>query len=214
MSSRELCRRSWLNQPRYSTIANSSWLAAAPDAVGDQLGLEGVHERFGQGVIAARRRRSRSTAARRDRREPGCGRGWCIDCRRRCGPRARRRRRAAVGERHPQRVDDERVAHVRGELPADHAPAVDVDDEREVQDAVPAAQPREVADPQPIGRLGAEVALDEIRRPGRVGVRRPWCATACRGAWRPGCPRWRISRWTWQRGTCSPARRSAFHVRR
>ena len=77
----------------------------------------------------------------------------------------------ASGESHPQRVDDERVAHVRGELPADHAPAVDVDDEREVQDAVPAAQPREIADPEPIGRLGAEVAPDEISRPGRIWVR-------------------------------------------
>jgi hypothetical protein len=33
-------------------------------------------------------------------------------------------------ERHPQRVQDERGAHVRGELPADDPPAEDVDDER------------------------------------------------------------------------------------
>ena len=38
-----------------------------------------------------------------------------------------------------------------------------------------------------VGRVGAEVALDEIRRrAGRSGSR-SWCATAGRGAWRPGC---------------------------
>jgi len=78
--------------------------------------------------------------------------------------------RAASGECHAQRVDDERVAHVGGELPSDHAPAEDVDDEREVQDAVPAAQAREVTDPQLVGPLGGEVALDQVRRADGVGV--------------------------------------------
>ena len=76
----------------------------------------------------------------------------------------------AQSERHPQRVEHERGAHVAGELPADDHAAVDVDREREVQDAFPAAQAREVADPEPVGRRGAEVALDEIRGPLRVGV--------------------------------------------
>jgi hypothetical protein len=39
--------------------------------------------------------------------------------------------RAALGERHPQRVQDEIGAHVAGELPADDHAAVDVNHERE-----------------------------------------------------------------------------------
>ena len=58
----------------------------------------------------------------------------------------------ALGERHPQRVEDERGAHVVRELPADDAAAVDVDDEREEHDALPAAQVAEVRDPQPVRR--------------------------------------------------------------
>jgi hypothetical protein len=50
----------------------------------------------------------------------------------------------ASRERHPQRVEDERGAHVRRELPADDAAAVDVDHEREEHQPVPAAQVGEV----------------------------------------------------------------------
>ena len=70
----------------------------------------------------------------------------------------------AAGERHAQRVEDEIGAHVAGELPAHHAAREDVDDEAEEHHALPAAQVSEVRDPQLIGPLGAEVALDEIGR--------------------------------------------------
>jgi hypothetical protein len=79
--------------------------------------------------------------------------------------------RLAAGQRHPQRVQDEVGAHVARELPAHHAPGEDVDDEAEEHDALPAAQVGEVGDPQLIGALGAEVALDEIGRPVRRRVR-------------------------------------------
>ena len=46
------------------------------------------------------------------------------------------------------------------------------------------------------GRVGGEVAVDEIRAPVGAAGRRSWSATACRGAWRPGCPCARISRST------------------
>lgn len=49
----------------------------------------------------------------------------------------------------------------------------DIDDEREGQHSIPAAQSREVADPQLIGARG-DFAFDEIRRPDRVTV--PSCA--------------------------------------
>jgi hypothetical protein len=38
------------------------------------------------------------------------------------------------------------------------------------QHALPAAQPREIAHPQPIRGLGGEIALDQIRRPDRLRV--------------------------------------------
>jgi hypothetical protein len=41
---------------------------------------------------------------------------------------------AALGERHLQRVENQRGPHVAGELPADDPAAEDVNDEREVHD--------------------------------------------------------------------------------
>jgi hypothetical protein len=57
-------------------------------------------------------------------------------------------------DRHLQGVTDERGAHVAGELPADHAAAVDVDDEGQVDQALPAAQVGEVGDVQLLGPPG------------------------------------------------------------
>jgi hypothetical protein len=73
-------------------------------------------------------------------------------------------------ERHPQGVEDEVGAHVRRELPADDPPAVGIDDEAEEHDALPAAQIREVRQPQRVWPGRAEVALDAIRRPMRCRV--------------------------------------------
>src|SRR4051794_4365784 len=77
----------------------------------------------------------------------------------------------AGADGHPQRVADQRGAHVRGELPADDAAAVDVDDEGEEQLAFPAAQVGEVRHVEPIRAGGGEVALDPVWPAGRVGVR-------------------------------------------
>src|SRR5436305_12440612 len=49
-----------------------------------------------------------------------------------------------------------------GELPADDHPAEDVDDEREVHDALPAAQVGQVPDTQSVRSLGGEITLDKI----------------------------------------------------
>ena len=68
----------------------------------------------------------------------------------------------ALGERHPQGVEDEVGAHVRGELPADDLAAEGVDHEGEEQVALPAAQVGEVGDPEPVRARGAEVALDQV----------------------------------------------------
>jgi hypothetical protein len=71
----------------------------------------------------------------------------------------------AVHERHPQRVEHEVRAHVARELPADDRATECVDDEREEDHALPAAQVGQIGQPQLIGTLGAEVALHEVRAP-------------------------------------------------
>lgn len=48
--------------------------------------------------------------------------------------------RLAAMQRHLEGVEDEVGAHVGGELPADDHPAVGVEDEREKDESVPAAQ--------------------------------------------------------------------------
>jgi hypothetical protein len=62
---------------------------------------------------------------------------------------------AASGERHAERVEHEACAHVGGKLPADDAPAEDVDHD----DALLATQVGEIGDP-------------ELVRPGRLEARR------------------------------------------
>ena len=84
-------------------------------------------------------------------------------------------------------------------------PAVDVDDEGEEHDALPAAQVGEVGDPELVRAVGGEVALDEVRA-ARAWGRASWCATACRGAWRPGCRARASAAGRGSAATCSPAR--------
>jgi hypothetical protein len=122
------------------------------------------------------------------------------------------RARVASPERHPQRVEHQVGAHMPGELPADDPVREHVEHERELDHPLPAAQIRQVPDPQPIGLDGGEVALHQIRtarlRVGDCGA--PGLATAL-GALMPYR---RINRCTRQRGAVSPARLSAFQVRR
>jgi hypothetical protein len=80
----------------------------------------------------------------------------------------------AVG--HLERVEHEFGAHVRSELPADDPTAVAVEDEGEVDEAVPGADVGQVGDPLLV-RVGCrEVPLQEVARPfgrGLVWDRRP-----------------------------------------
>jgi hypothetical protein len=119
----------------------------------------------------------------------------------------------ALSERHLQGVEDEIGAHVCRELPADDLAAESVDHEREEDEPFPAAQVGEVGDPSSFGRaaLKSRWTRSGRRRASGSGVvvrqglpRRfaPWIALVF------------ISRCTRQRGTCSPARRSVFHIRR
>src|SRR6266545_5813595 len=77
---------------------------------------------------------------------------------------------AAERDGHLKRVLDELGAHVRRELPADDHPRAAVDDEAEEHDALPAADVGEVRAPLLIRPVGAEVALQQIRRAGRLSA--------------------------------------------
>ena len=65
----------------------------------------------------------------------------------------------ALGECHPERVEDEIGAHVIGELPAHDRAAVDVDHEREEDDAFPAPQVSEIRTPALRPRTAASRAV-------------------------------------------------------
>ena len=77
---------------------------------------------------------------------------------------------AAHPDRHPERVEHQLLAHVTGELPADDHPREHVNDERQVARALPAAQVREVGDPQLVRAESLELAVDQIRRLVRLGI--------------------------------------------
>src|SRR3954451_13552258 len=72
------------------------------------------------------------------------------------------RLRAALGERHLQRIADELGAHVIGHAPAHDPAAVEVLDADEVEPALPGSEVGDVGDPDPVGRLGGEGAIDEV----------------------------------------------------
>src|SRR3954452_14048452 len=73
---------------------------------------------------------------------------------------------------------------MRRELPADPAPAVDIDHDGQKDQALPAAQVGEVRDVELVRPPGGEVALDEIPAPAgvRVGRGRPPARAAALGA--------------------------------
>jgi hypothetical protein len=93
------------------------------------------------------------------------------------------RDQAGVGSteavRHLQRVEPGLGAHVRGELPADDHAAVAVEDESEVEEAIPGTQIGDVAHPLLVRRRRGEVALEQIAGAldrGLVRDRRPMLA--------------------------------------
>jgi hypothetical protein len=95
------------------------------------------------------------------------------------------RNQAGIGSaqavRHLERVEHELGVHVRRELPTDDHPAVAVEDEGEVDEAVPGADVGHVGDPLLVRTVRAEVALQEVAGPlgrGLVGGRRAVLAAA------------------------------------
>jgi hypothetical protein len=89
--------------------------------------------------------------------------------------------RSAQAVGHLERVEDELGPHVRRELPADDRAAVAIEDERQVDEAVPGADVGQVGDPLLVRAGRREVALQEVARPlgrGLVRDRRPLGAAA------------------------------------
>ena len=83
--------------------------------------------------------------------------------------------RFAEVDGHLEGVKDEIGAQVLSGLPAHDAPREDVFDEREVDEPFASLEIREIANPQLVGSVRAEVSLDEISRPRRrlVGLSQP-----------------------------------------
>jgi hypothetical protein len=63
---------------------------------------------------------------------------------------------------HPQRVEHERGAHVRGQLPAHDSAAEGVNHEREEHEPLPAAQIAQICHPQLVRRRDIELAPDQV----------------------------------------------------
>jgi hypothetical protein len=71
-------------------------------------------------------------------------------------------RRLARRHSHPERVDDELLAHVSGHRPADDPAAEQVLHRGEVQPALPGADLLDVGRPHEVRRLRPEVPAHEI----------------------------------------------------
>ena len=80
----------------------------------------------------------------------------------------------ALPDGHLQGVQGEIGAQMAGRLPADDEAAEDVEDERDVDEAGPGTDIREVGDPETVRGGRREVALDEVvgSRGGLVRLRR------------------------------------------
>jgi hypothetical protein len=115
---------------------------------------------------------------------------------------------------HLERVEDELAAHVRRDLPThDHA-AVDVEDEGQARGAGVAADVGQIADPELVGRLGAEAALDQVTRPVCRALLALRVVRTPRPRRTPCQPCARISRATRSRPTSTPRRRGSRQVLR
>jgi hypothetical protein len=68
----------------------------------------------------------------------------------------------AASHGHRERVDDQLLAHVIGHAPANDPPGERVLNRGKVQPPLPRPQIREVRDPQHVGLLRTELALDQV----------------------------------------------------
>jgi len=76
----------------------------------------------------------------------------------------------AMDDRRIESRGDELGPHVARHAPADDSPAPGVSHRGEVAEARPGRERRDVGDPEPVGAVSNEVALDEVRERGGVLV--------------------------------------------
>ena len=70
---------------------------------------------------------------------------------------------AAPRQRHVQRIEDQLGTQMRGHRPADHPASEHIDHDGEEHEAGPGRHTGDVGDPQPVGGVGFEAMLDEVR---------------------------------------------------
>ena len=106
---------------------------------------------------------------RRARRDDRCRRGWCTG-RTAIGVRDQSRIRSAQAVRHLERVEHQPAAQVSRELPPDDHPAVTVEDEGQVDEAVPGPHVGDVGDPLLVWPRRREVPLQKVAGPLERGL--------------------------------------------
>ena len=91
---------------------------------------------------------------------------------------------AAAPDRHVKSIERKVSAHRRIESPSHNPPGEDIGHEGDVDHARPGRDISSVSHPQRVGPIRAELALDQVSRPGGVGVRmgRAGSSVAAQGA--------------------------------
>ena len=118
---------------------------------------------------------------------------------------------APVVNRLLERVEHEVGRQRRRDAPADDAAGEDVNHERDVDEAPPRCDVREIRHPELVRPRRGEIPIDEIERPLRLG---PGCVVVVHARPRtaPASPISRIKRRTRQRASRKPSRPICFQT--
>ena len=147
-------------------------LRAARDAI-DELGLQRREEALGDGVVPA------VALAAHAADDAGGDQRLAVVAARVLRAAVGVVHEAGVGEaataRHLQRVEAELGAHVIGDRPADDAAREQVEDDGEVQPALPRPHVRDVGRPHAVRRRRFEVPVEHVRRDRRAS----WSSRSC-----------------------------------
>ena len=188
-------------------MANSTASSVPPRALpANHFRLEEPDDRFGEGVVV------RIAAAADRRLDAGVGQALGVAHREILAAAIAVMHQvadgvvAAVVDRLLERIEHEVGPQRRRDAPADDAAREDVDDERDVDEAAPRRDVREVRDPELIRPRRGEVPVDQVGRAvgRRVAAASSWSTPA--RARRRRSPSSRIRRRTRQRAARRPSR--------
>ncbi len=79
----------------------------------------------------------------------------------------------AVGDRHVERLEDQRAVHGRFHGPTDDAPGEEIHDRRQEQPTFRGGHVGDVGDPPLIGSGGGEILFQQVRRDRLIVIRDP-----------------------------------------